>query len=145
MKSYIFDIDGTLADCSHRLHLIKNEPKNWKEFFSRVLDDKPIKHMVDLCKILIYHNYHVTFVSGRSEECRDDTERWLVRNVSIYLPLYMRKKGDHRDDDILKIELLSELRADGIEPIMVFDDRTRVVNAWRAEGIPCVQVAPGDF
>jgi hypothetical protein len=29
---YIFDIDGTLADISHRLHFIQQESKDWKAF-----------------------------------------------------------------------------------------------------------------
>ena len=28
----ICDIDGTVADCSHRLHWIQSKPKNWKAF-----------------------------------------------------------------------------------------------------------------
>ena len=57
----------------------------------------------------------------------------------------MRKAGDHRNDDILKIEMLAEVRAEGYDPIMAFDDRDRVVAAWRAAGVPCAQVAPGAF
>ena len=29
--------------------------------------------------------------------------------------------------------------------VMVFDDRDRVVNMWRRNGVVCAQVAPGDF
>ena len=57
----------------------------------------------------------------------------------------MRKAGDFRDDDIIKVELLHELAEDKFKPIMAFDDRNRVVKAWRAAGIPCAQVAEGDF
>lgn len=60
-------------------------------------------------------------------------------------PVYMRKAGDYTDDNLLKVELLRQLRADGHEPIMAFDDRSRVVQAWREQGIPCAQVAAGDF
>jgi len=28
---------------------------------------------------------------------------------------------------------------------MAFDDRNRVVATWRANGVPCAQVAEGDF
>jgi len=31
---YIFDIDGTLADVSHRLHYITGETKDWDAFFA---------------------------------------------------------------------------------------------------------------
>jgi hypothetical protein len=29
----IFDIDGTLADVSERIHRVKKKPKNWPAFF----------------------------------------------------------------------------------------------------------------
>lgn len=144
-RCFVFDIDGTLADCSHRLHHIQKQPKDWDAFFGAVIDDAPISHMVTLA-ISINKTHEIVFVSGRSDQCRSDTLAWLNRHVfGVGGPLYMRKAGDHRDDDIVKIELLAELRADGYEPIMVFDDRKRVVNAWRFAGIPCAQVADGDF
>jgi len=140
---YIFDIDGTLADCSHRVHHIQKQPKDWTAFFAEVRDDKPIWHIVNLATRLVYA-IPVVFVSGRSDECREATAAWLDQNV-FSGPLFMRRAGDHRDDDVVKIEILAEVRAAGYEPIMAFDDRDRVVAAWRAAGIPCAQVAPGDF
>lgn len=40
----VFDIDGTLANASHRMPYITNpnEPKNWDAFFDGVVDDEPI-------------------------------------------------------------------------------------------------------
>jgi hypothetical protein len=87
----------------------------------------------------------IVYVSGRSDVCREATVEWLKKYGLPDGPLFMRKAGDHRNDDILKIELLAEVRAQGFEPIMAFDDRDRVVAAWRAAGIPCAQVAPGNF
>lgn len=37
------------------------------------------------------------------------------------------------------------MRDKGLDPKLVFDDRTRVVDMWRQEGLRAVQVAPGDF
>ena len=31
---YIFDLDGTLADISHRRHLVESAPKRWREFYA---------------------------------------------------------------------------------------------------------------
>lgn len=59
--------------------------------------------------------------------------------------LRMRRAGDHRPDDIVKREILDQMRADGWRPVMAFDDRARVVKMWREAGIPCAQVAEGDF
>ena len=74
--------------------------------------------------------------------------KWLRHHVGMEFVMedvLMRKAGDHRADDLLKLEMLATIRARGYEPLMAFDDRTRVVNSWRAAGIPCAQVAPGDF
>jgi phosphoglycolate phosphatase-like HAD superfamily hydrolase len=144
MRAYIFDIDGTLADCSHRLHHIQKQPKDWDGFFADCHLDAPISHIIGLAKSLTARAT-IVYVSGRSDQCRDQTEDWLHEHALPSGPLYMRKAGDHRDDDIIKLELLAAVRADGYEPIMAFDDRNRVVKAWRAAGIPCAQVAEGDF
>ena len=145
MRCYLFDIDGTLADCSHRLHHIQKQPKDWNAFFADCHADAPLHHIVDLAITLFDADQRIVYVSGRSDECRALTVAWLQSQGLHDAPLYMRKQGDHRDDDIVKIELLAQLRADGFEPIMAFDDRNRVVAAWRAAGVPCAQVAAGDF
>lgn len=142
---YIFDIDGTVADCSHRLHHIQKTPKDWPAFFAACANDKPINHICDLMRDLACIGHQTIFLTGRSDECADQTRAWLDANDLPYARLYMRAAGDHRDDVIVKIELLSQLRDDGYEPIMVFEDRARVVKAWREAGIPCAQVAEGDF
>lgn len=145
MRAYIFDIDGTLADLSHRLHHIQKQPKDWHAFFACVADDAPIAHVIVLAMDLAASGAEIVYVSGRSDECRGETVKWLERHGAPYGRLYMRKEGDHRDDDIVKAELLVELRAGGFVPIMAFDDRSRVVKAWRNNGVPCAQVADGDF
>lgn len=144
MKCYLFDIDGTLADCSHRIHHIQKSPKDWDTFFAACHLDEPLEHICELARLLNLETT-VVYVSGRSDQCREQTEDWLKKNSLWTGHLYMRTEGDHRDDDTIKIELLAELRADGFDPIMAFDDRDRVVAAWRSAGIPCAQVAPGDF
>jgi phosphoglycolate phosphatase-like HAD superfamily hydrolase len=146
MANYVFDLDGTLADCSHRLHHIQNGKKDWKAFFAACFDDKPIEHMVDLFKDLCSHHGNLMIVcSGRSDITKADTDDWLTKHDLIYDYLFMREEGDHRPDDVVKLEMLTKLRVIGIEPTMVFDDRNSVVNMWREAGVPCAQVAPGDF
>lgn len=144
MRCYLFDIDGTVADCSHRLHHIEKHPKDWDAFFAMTDGDMAIPHIAELA-----HHLNalapVVFVTGRGAESRAATEGWLVRHGWQNIRLYMRAAGDRRDDGIVKSELLDQILADGFVPIMAFEDRTRVVRMWRARGIPCAQVAPGDF
>jgi phosphoglycolate phosphatase-like HAD superfamily hydrolase len=141
---YVFDIDGTLADVSHRLHYIETKPKNWRAFFAASADDKAIAHICDLARHLS-KVAPVVFVSGRSDEVREETEDWLEREVGLRGPLYMRKSTDKRPDTIVKAELLERLMRDGYRPIMAFDDRDQVVKMWRGKGVPCAQVAEGNF
>jgi hypothetical protein len=148
MKCYVFDIDGTLADLTHRLHLIQQEKPDWDAFYDACEDDRPIAHMLDLCwELSITRN--VVFVSGRSERCRERTLSWLSdhlgRQPKVLGPLYMRADGDPRPDYKVKLDLLAKLRADGYEPIMAFEDRDQVVKMYREAGIPCAQVAEGAF
>lgn len=140
---YIFDIDGTIADCSHRIHHI--EAKDWRAFFAACGDDKPIPHIIGLAQDLKRSGKHIIYVSGRSDECSEQTARWLDEHKLPVGRKYMRKAGDHRPDNLVKAELLDQVVADGYRPIMVFDDRDQVVKMWRARGIPCAQVAEGDF
>ena len=156
---YIFDIDGTLADLTHRLHFIRDGNKDWNAFKQFCFFDKPITHMVDLCRRLFWAaraqqpigsydkpDWEIILMSGRNECQRKDTMEWLDQIACLpEMKLYMRADGDFRADDIIKEELLAEVRADGFEPIMAFDDRNQVVRMWRRAGVPCAQVAEGDF
>lgn len=144
MKCFLIDIDGTVADGDHRLHHIQKDPRDWDTFFLACVDDTPIAHMHAVVRALSEH-FKIVYVSGRSDMVRQQTVDWLDQHGFPCDALYMRKQGDHEDDNTLKIKLLAQVRADGYEPVMAFDDRNRVVKAWREAGIPCAQVAEGDF
>lgn len=145
MRCYLFDIDGTIADLSHRLCHIQKTPKDWPAFFASCSNDAPIPHIIELAKDVFGAGASVVYVSGRSDECRDATQDWLINHGLPPGRLYMRKAGDHRPDNIVKAELLEQVRADGYRPTMAFEDRDQVVAMWRELGIPCAQVAEGNF
>lgn len=145
MRCYIFDIDGTIADLTHRLPHIQKTSKDWTAFFASVADDAPIEHMIKLAIDVSLAGANIVYVSGRSDECREATETWLRLHALPDGKVFMRRQGDHRPDYQVKVELLAELRAEGHNPVMAFDDRNSVVKMWRELGIPCAQVADGDF
>lgn len=137
----VFDLDGTLADCSHRIHHILKEPKDWDVFFSKCDKDKPIEHTIELMQH-IQHFYNIVIVTGRSSVAEKQTLTWLKKYRIFPEKLIMRQEGDHTDDHILKLKMVEDFK-DRIA--FVFEDRTRVVKMWRDAGIPCFQVADGDF
>lgn len=139
MAFYVFDLDGTLADCSHRLHHL--EAKDWRAFFAACGDDKLIEATARVARALRFDGQRVEIWSGRSDEVRAETEAWLERHGLFPNALLMRTAGDRRPDDEVKREFLRGSRT----PTAIFEDRQRVVDMWRAEGLTCFQVAPGSF
>jgi FMN phosphatase YigB (HAD superfamily) len=143
----IFDLDGTLADCSHRLHFIQSKPKNWKAFFAGMEHDTPIKPTIDILRNL-YPQNRIIFCTGRPDTHYNETFSWLHKHVVTWygdLWLYMRAKGDGRPDYEVKLDLLSTMRADGFDPKVAFEDRDQVVDMWRRNGLICYQVAKGTY
>jgi hydroxymethylpyrimidine pyrophosphatase-like HAD family hydrolase len=139
----IFDIDGTLADVSQRIHHVRKKPKNWNAFFAGMAQDKAIHSMVRLCNILYASGIKIILCSGRSEKHRDETVRWLGEQGVSYHGLMLRKDHDRRSDTVVKCEMLEQI--DRSKILFVVEDRSRVVEMWRSEGLVCLQCAPGEF
>ena len=135
-KAIIFDIDGTLADCRHRLHHLPNYDK----FFAEMDKDVPVAGTVALAKALCGSFYQVFFVSGRPSNHRLVTQQWLEDNLYQIDPthLYMRRAGDHRPDHIIKDEIRQEIEKT-YDIRLVIDDRPKVVDMWRRAGYTCLQ------
>lgn len=139
----IFDIDGTLADVSERIHHLRRSPKNWSGFFAGMAQDEAIHSMVRLCNLLFDAGVRIVLCSGRNESHRATTETWLAREGVRYHELRLRRDDDRRSDVLAKREMLAGLPKEQI--LFVVEDRARVVEMWRAEGLTCLQCAPGDF
>lgn len=147
---YVFDLDGTLANGEHRLHFITGETKDWRSYFAACGGDQPIPHTIELLQAILSRGVdRVEIWTGRSDEVRDETHAWLRRQLGPgdfgrfgqIDAIHMRAAGDHRNDDELKAEWIVKYG----RPDLVFEDRDRVVAMWRANGVPCFQVAPGAF
>src|SRR6266436_8545187 len=105
---YIFDIDGTLADISHRLHFIQEKPADWRAFFAACPEDKPIAEVIEVAKAL-QPIHPIKLITGRSDEVEQETAQWINDQGIYFSDLLMRKSGDHREDSIVKAELLDSL------------------------------------
>ncbi|QGH76462.1 polynucleotide kinase [Streptomyces phage Daubenski] len=134
-KVYLFDIDGTLAQMNGR------NPFKWDEVGS----DDPRRQVVLTAQALATAGYEIVVMSGRDSVCREDTIAWLEFYDIPFVDLFMRAEGDMRKDNIVKQELFDNHIRDFYDVVAVFDDRNQVVDMWRAMGVDCFQVAPGDF
>lgn len=141
----LFDIDGTLADTSHRDHLVRDpDTRDFPAFFDQMQHDTPIMPVVNLLRIVSY-SLPVILTTGRPETYRQVTEEWLLTHAIPHHILLMRPEGNRQDDTVIKKAMLTILRSADWNPLLVIDDRSKVVNMWRENGLICLQAAPGDF
>lgn len=139
-----FDIDGTLADLSHRVHFWQQKPKNWDMFKSEMVNDALIKPIVAIARTMHQGGHDVILCTGRSEDTRDMTETWLSNHGITFDKMYMRAEKDYRSDDIVKDLLLAHIVIDwGQKPDIWFDDRPRVVKMLRENGVFVADVYQG--
>lgn len=135
----ICDVDGTVA-----LHEGVRDPYDTSKYHL----DAPNEPVAHLIRKEFDDGNEVIFCSGRDEEFRAVTEEWLRDHVMpsyTHFELFMRPMGDKRNDAIVKLELFDEHIRDEFNVVRVYDDRDRVVDAWRSIGLTVLQVAPGAF
>ena len=132
----ICDIDGTLA------HMVNRGPYDTSRYADDIKDD----FIHRLFALLTSQGAERIIVSGRSNEFREVTEKWLYDHGVTYKHLYMRPAHDKQNDAVVKREVYEKLIAPNYNVICVIDDRNQIVNMWRNElGLRCLQVADGDF
>jgi hypothetical protein len=151
MEFYVFDLDGTLALIHHRQHMVRDGNRDWDGFYAACVDDDPHAPVIRVFQDLLASGAAIEIWSGRSAVVEDETVAWLTRELGVVSAediramLRMRPDKDYTPDHELKLSWLNETRAAGRHVLMVFDDRQKVVDMWRSEGVTCAQVAPGDF
>lgn len=154
IDTIVFDIDGTLANLSHRLKWVSGEVKDWDRFYQDVRQDGVIEPIAELFFLLciglghydIDFNMRVICITGRPERTRAATLKWFREKIGPEPDaIYMRKDHDFRPDVEIKREWVEKLRKEGNNIILAFEDRDRVVKMYRDLGIQCCQVAEGTY
>jgi phosphoglycolate phosphatase-like HAD superfamily hydrolase len=142
MRIVIADLDGTLSDYGHRLHLYKE--RDYDAFNKAGKDDRPIENICNILRALDRQETEIVVMTARSSDNRPATQEWLRLNDVPCDRLIMRPVGDQSPDDECKRKLFEE-KIDYSDVWFVLEDRKSVVDMWRGEGLTCLQVAPGDF
>jgi predicted kinase len=135
-EAVLVDIDGTVALMGDR------DPYD----MTRVEEDKPNRPVITAVRAMHAFGHHIVYCSGRTDDCRATTERWLATHVGVpHHGLFMRRTGDTRRDSVVKGEIYEREIRHRHRVTGVFDDRAQVVQMWRALGLTVFQVAEGDF
>lgn len=145
----LFDIDGTIADNSHRSHFVEDQScrkdthvSDWDSFLhpDNVAKDRPITHMIELGRKFYDSLFTIHILTGRQESLRDTTVLWLNRHgFSFYTELHMRSNNDYRPDYEVKREIINKYYKPG-QIHLAIDDRKPVVDVFNFLGIPTLHV-----
>lgn len=148
-KVVVFDLDGTIAKCEHRLHYIYGEKRDWSGFYQACKDDAPNWPVIQTLNALSAAGHRCVIISGRSDEVRTETLAWLAQYDVHVVGLYMRPDKDYTPDDKLKERIMQDAQEEmGFKQedvLCIYDDRQKVVDMWRRNGYTCFQVAAGDY
>lgn len=128
----VFDIDGVLADVSHRLHFL--DVHRWERFFAAAHADPLLDEGAERLRAA-QDEFDVVYLTGRPERNRRLTERWLAECALPTHPLYMRPDDDHRPARYVKREVLRRLARER-EVAMILDDDPAVVRMLADDGWP---------
>lgn len=132
-NAIICDLDGCLA--------LFGENNPYHRDFTQ---DSPNWPVVNILKAF-EPTHEIIFVSGRLNDYREQTKKWLTQWGFGDKMLLMRIEDDWRNDARVKWEFYRDHIHDKYNVNFVLDDRNRVVNMWRNQGLTCLQVAEGDF
>ena len=149
---FIFDLDGTLALIDERRKVSEKEngKLDWDKFFDpeNIKLDEPNPPVIQTAQALAEAGYKIAILSGRSKRTQVATKMWLNKHNIPYHIIKMRPTSHpwkFMDDRKLKKYWLDDLFEDRDKLVAVFDDRQKVVDMWREEGLTCMQVDPGEW
>jgi hypothetical protein len=134
-EAVMIDLDGTFA-----LHVARG-PYEMEKCETDAVNPSVYSCVEDWKR----NGIKIILLSGRNEDFRPHTERWLVANKIEYDHLFMRASEDNRPDYVVKYELFNEHVRHNYTVRLALDDRNQVVQVWRQTGLPTWQVNDGNF
>ena len=140
-KIILIDLDHTLTDAFWRDEMIGISP--WDVYHSEAIHDKPAHDFVEFIRPFYDKPYYSLIgITSRPEKFRDLTMKWLCKHNVFLEDIWMRPNDNYQAAGPMKVELcqnkLGDLWKDRV--LCIIDDNDRVIEAFRAEGITCLQV-----
>ncbi len=134
----VFDLDGTIADDSHRLPLIKLENR-WDEYFQLSYKDAPISWVIRLNGLVASGGHKIIILTGRSDIVKDDTSKWLEKYNVKYDDMIMRKNGDNEPSTTWKPKMMDIIEKKYGKCWFIVEDQNKNVKMWRELGYNVLQ------
>lgn len=138
-KIILFDLDNTISDMDHRLHLIDRLEPDWDAFEAACYLDAPI-HSTILTMRSLHHHHQVWIWTGRSDNVKDRTVQWLVNAGVPYDQLIMRRYGDQRPTVSIKRDWLNDNPVPRERVLCAYDDDPQIIKMLNSEQVLAYQV-----
>jgi hypothetical protein len=135
----IFDLDGTLANVAHRLHLLDGTFVGFHRFHAACIDDTLNSKVAEVAKALNQAGNAFWVATGRPIEMEAITRYWFHAYCVVPDRILMRPVGDTRTSAEVKRAWLRDGTIPRERVLCAFDDRD--VAMWRSEGLTCFEVA----
>ena len=133
IKKIICDIDGTIADNTHRQSLLSNK-NNWDEFFLEMKNDLPIYPVINKVIDEFRNGKEIIFLTGRPLNYEKETNEWLKKYFTFEYRLIMRNENDRRNKLIVKKELFfNNFSVSEID--YVIDNDAELLQQWKEIGL----------
>ena len=132
-NAIIVDIDGTLTDTVNRIHYITNGKRDFESFFAECHKDPCKDHIKAICNS---YSGIVILLTGRHEELREKTEKWLSSYNVYYDFLYMKPNSmQYIKDVVFKKEIYLDVISRSFDIDYAIDDRELILDMWASVGV----------
>lgn len=142
--SVVFDVDGVLADATHRQHLAQGRHKNWPQFIQAAKNDAPILEKIELLNNTLPGTLRV-LLTGRPLTILDTSVLWLATHGVKWDLLIMRPTGVYSPARESKAVEVARLQDRGIDITCIYDDDRRNCDVFERLGLTTVYVESGYY
>lgn len=139
------DLDSTLADTTHRQHLLGDRTvEDLTAYSLACADDTPFAGTVRLTQLLKGAGAHVVIVTSRYDVAMMETMRWLYRHNVGFSELIMQAADDASTIEDFKVVAIERwLANNGVDaPELVIEDWPPIKDALEAKGWTVMLVNP---
>ena len=146
----IIDLEGTLSNCSHRIHHYENKDYDkWNELFR---EDTVHESMVEIINRYKVNGIQIILCTAKSANYFNQAMTWLNKNelLSFFDGFYFRVPKDKRSSVEVKKEMLESI-TEKFNVLVAYDDREDICQMYFGQGIvPYLFIAdkhktPADF
>lgn len=134
----IVGLEGVLALHEWRKPMI--EEHGWDAYHRASDQDAAVHHMVQLVAALHSKGNTVYCITDRPEKWRMATVNWMTNRGIMVDTLLMRAENDWRKSEEMRTEMVRGIMVVAKQVLLAIDDSEKACDAYRAAGIPTLQL-----